>query len=225
MKLIYFNGRGVAEASRVLLAVAGQQYEDFRYPLNIIDWASFNMTRVEFDNDKKAGKLQKSMDKLPALEVDGEVIFQSKSIERYLAHRFDLMGSTPLEAAFIDSICETVRDFKDGYQKVRGVPAETKEATVHAYFSETLPPLLSALNNIIQSKRPNIASLEETFVIGKKISLADIVIFLFLTDFFDNRQLALNAYENCDVLKAIVINVGNLDTVKNWLLNRPQTPF
>jgi glutathione S-transferase len=225
MKLTYFNGRGLAETSRVLLAVAGQEYEDFRYPLNIIDWSVFNMTRVEFDNDKKAGKFWRSMDKLPSLEVDGEVIFQSKSIERYLAHRFNLLGSTPLEAAFIDSICETIRDFKDGYQKVRSAPAEAKESAAQIYFSETLPPALCALDYIIKSRQSPDTTSEETFVVGKKISLADIVIFLFLTDFFDNKQLARNAYENCDVLKKIITNVGNLDTVKNWLLNRPETPF
>jgi len=225
MKLTYFNGRGLAETTRIILAVAGQEYEDFRYPLNIIDWTVFNMTRVEFDNDKKAGKLWRSMDKLPALEVEGEVIFQSKSIERYLAGRFNLLGSTPLEAAFIDSICETIRDFKDGYQKVRSAPAESKEAALNTYFSETLPPALCALDYIIKSRQLPDTTLEETFVVGKKISLADIVIFLFLTDFFDNKQLARNAYENCDVLKKIITNVGNLDTVKNWLLNRPETPF
>ena len=225
MKLTYFNGRGLAETTRIILAVAGQEYEDFRYPLNIIDWSVFNMTRVEFDNDKKAGKLWRSMDKLPSLEVDGEVIFQSKSIERYLAHRFNLLGSTPLEAAFIDSICETIRDFKDGYQKVRNAPAESKESVTQTYFSETLPPALCALDYIIKSRQLPDTTLEETFVVGKKISLADIVIFLFLTDFFDNKQLARNAYENCDVLKKIITNVGNLDTVKNWLLNRPETPF
>ena len=37
MKLTYFNGRGLAETSRVLLAISGQPYEDFRYPLNVID--------------------------------------------------------------------------------------------------------------------------------------------------------------------------------------------
>ena len=225
MKLTYFNGRGLAETSRIILAVAGQEYEDFRYPLNIIDWSVFNMTRVEFDNDKKAGKLWRSMDKLPTLEVEGQVIFQSKTIERYLAGCFNLLGSTPLETAFIDSVCETIRDFKDGYQKVRNTPAETKEIAVNTYFSETLPPLLLSLNSIIKDKQTSHTTSEETFVVGKKISLADIVLFQFLTDFFDNKERVLNAYENCDVLKAIVTNVGNLDTVKNWLLNRPQTPF
>jgi len=45
LKLCYFNGRGLAETSRMILAVAGAEYEDFRYPLEVIDWATFNMVR------------------------------------------------------------------------------------------------------------------------------------------------------------------------------------
>lgn len=221
MKLTYFNGRGLAETSRMLFAVAGVEYEDFRYPITVLDWSIFKMVRDEFDSDKKEGKLWKSFDKLPFLETEGEVIFQSKSIERFLANRFELMGSTALEAAFIDSVAETVRDFKDGYQKVRNAPVETKEAAMQTYFTETLPALLLALNNIIKARH----SSEESFVIGGKISLADVVIFSFLTDFFDNKELVLKSYEHCEVLKAIVSNVGSLDSVKKWLLIRPETPF
>ena len=225
MKLTYFNGRGLAETSRLLFAVANVPYEDFRYPLTVLDWATFKMERPEFDADKQDGKLWKSLDKLPFLEVDGEVVFQSKSIERYLANRFDLLGSTPLEAAFIDSIGETIRDFKDGYQKVRNSPPETKESALQTYFSETLPSLLLLLSNLIRSRRTSYVIDETTFIIGNKLSLADIQLFLFLTDFFDNKELVLNAYANLEVLNAIVTNVGNLDSVKNWLSTRPQTPF
>ena len=35
MKLVYFNGRGLAEISRILLAIGEEDYEDFRYPLKI----------------------------------------------------------------------------------------------------------------------------------------------------------------------------------------------
>jgi glutathione S-transferase len=225
MKLTYFNGRGLAETSRVLFAIAGQGYEDFRYPIQVLDWATFKMERPEFDADKQSGKLWKSLDKLPFLEVDGEVIFQSKAIERYLANIFNLFGYSYLEAAFIDSIGETIRDFKDGYQKVRNSPAETKEAALQTYFSETLPTLLLSLNNIIKSKQTKNIINETTFVVGNKLSLADVQIFLFLTDFFDNKDLVLAAYENLDILKAIVANVGSLDSVKKWLSTRPQTPF
>ena len=96
-----------------------ENYEDFRYPLNIIDLKTFNMEKVEFENDKKENKLINSLNKVPFLEVDGVTIPQSKAIERYLATRGNMMGDSPLEYARIDSICECIRDFKDAYQKVR----------------------------------------------------------------------------------------------------------
>ena len=68
MKLTYFNIRGLAETSRILLAIMGQEYEDFRYPLNIIDLASFNMEKPEFDAAKQDGKLLGSLNKVPFLE-------------------------------------------------------------------------------------------------------------------------------------------------------------
>ena len=220
MKLTYFNGRGLAETSRVLLEIGGEKYEDYRYPITVLDWSIFKMVRDEFDSDKKEGKLWKSMDKLPFLEVDGQVIFQSKAIERYLAYRFHLMGTTLLEGASIDSICETIRDFKDSYQKVRGTASEMKESAMQVYFEDTLPTLLTSLNNIIKSKQQ-----QPEFVVGNKLSLADIVIFMFLTDFFDDKKSVVKAYANCDSLKAIVNSVGKVDEVKNWLQTRPETPF
>ena len=48
LKLNYFNGKGIAETSRMLLAAAGVEYEDFRYPLTINSWATYDFTRDEF---------------------------------------------------------------------------------------------------------------------------------------------------------------------------------
>ena len=53
MKLVYFNGRGLAETSRLLFAISGQTYEDFRYPLKIIDMKTWNMERKEFDEEQR----------------------------------------------------------------------------------------------------------------------------------------------------------------------------
>jgi len=225
MKLVYFNGRGLAETTRVIFAVAGQEYEDFRYPLTVLDWSTFKMIRDEFDNDKKAGKLKKSMDKLPRLEVDDQVIFQSKAIERFLANKFGLMGNTPLEAAFIDSICETIRDFKDSYLKLKNTASENKNNVIQSYFSETLSPQLAILNGIITARQVSNNNFTSKYVFGNIISLADIVIFLFFTDFFDNKEEILNLLQNVETLKTIVNNVGALDSVINWLANRPETPF
>jgi glutathione S-transferase len=233
MKLTYFNGRGLAETSRLIFAAAGVDFEDNRYPLTVLDWATFKMERKKFDEDKASGKLWQSLDKLPFLEVEGEVISQSKSIERFLASKFDMMGSTPLEAAKIDSLCEWVRDFKDMYQKVRNASADEKEETKSKFFGETLPERLLAFNKIlaVTSSETNPESVftftgnEQLYAVGNKLSLADIVIYAFLVDFFDDKDLVQKAYVSCDKLKAIVNTVSNVEGIKKWVENRPQTPF
>ena len=47
--------------------------------------------RPEFDAMKAEGKLDKSLGKVPLLEVDGQQIGQSKAIERFLAKEFGMM--------------------------------------------------------------------------------------------------------------------------------------
>jgi hypothetical protein len=48
-KLAYFNGKGLAEVSRLLLAATSTSYEDFRYPFQVIDG---KYIKPEFDADK-----------------------------------------------------------------------------------------------------------------------------------------------------------------------------
>ena len=226
MKLTYFNGRGLAETSRIILAIACQEYEDKRYPITVLDWSTYKMVREEFDLDKAEGKLWKSMDKLPFLEVEGEVIYQSKAIERFLAKKFDLMGSTPFEEAKIDSYCETIRDLRDAYYKIRTekLSPEEKESAMAKYFSETLPTQLKLLNTIIESTQV-VMDDTDVYSVGNKLSLSDIVIFSFLVDFFDNKIIVQEVYESLDAIDGIVNTVGNLNIVQKWFTNRPVTPF
>merc|ERR1712086_978267 len=89
LHLKYFDLRGVAEVSRLLLAAAKLEYEETRFPLHIDlkdgkpDFST--MKREEFDAAKASGELKMSGDKLPLLVVDGVEIGQSKAIERYIA--------------------------------------------------------------------------------------------------------------------------------------------
>jgi prostaglandin-H2 D-isomerase / glutathione transferase len=226
LKLNYFNGRGLAETSRLILAVVDAKYEDFRYPLKILDWATYSMVREEFDQDKASGNLWKSMGKLPFLEVGGKVISQSKAIERYLARRFYLMGETDEESALIDSYCEYIRDFKAAYQGVR--KSENKEEAMAKWFGETLPEKLKAFDEIL-TKNVDFQNVSENeshvYAVGHKLSLADIVIYSFLVDFFDNKPGVTKAYENCLKLKDIVGSVGDNPRIQNWVNNRPETAF
>lgn len=216
MKLTYFNGRGLAETSRILLEISGEEYEDFRYPLEIIDWATHNMKKEEFEQDKKDGKLLGSLNKLPFLEVDGVIIPQSKSIERFLAVRFNLMGETSTQHAHIDSICECVRDFKEMYQKVRSLPEEEKGDGLKKWFTETLVEKLGLIENLLG---------ENGYSVGGKLSLSDVVLFSFITQFFDNHEASYNATLATPKLRAIVDNVASHEKVIEWLEKRPKTDF
>ena len=214
MKLVYFNVRGLAETSRMLLAVAKQDYEDFRYPLEVVDMSSHAMIKDDFDSDKKDGKLVKSLNKVPFLEVDGETIPQSKTIERFLATRFSMMGSSDLETAKIDSICECVRDFKDMYQKVR--VAKDKDSAMNEWFTVTLVERLTLLENLLGN---------EGFSVGSSTSLSDIILYSFITNFFDNREASMNATLATPSLRKIIDRVHSLPEMVEWLENRPKTDF
>ena len=219
MKLTYFNVRGLAETTRMLFAVNNQtgdreEYEDFRYPLEVIDMKTHQMTKDEFDSDKSDGKLVKSLNKVPFLEVDGHVIPQSKTIERFLARRFGLMGNDEYESAHIDSICECVRDFKDMYQKVR--VAEDVDTAMNEWFTVTLIERLTLLENLLN---------DNSFSVGDKLSLSDIVLYSFITNFFDNKEASMNATLATPKLRKIVDNVHSLPEMKEWLEKRPNTDF
>lgn len=216
MKLVYFNVRGLAETSRILLALGGEEYEDFRYPLEVIDMSKHEMKKEEFDNDKAEGKLSLSLNKVPALEVDGVTIPQSKAIERFLARRFNMMGENELDAARIDSICECVRDFKDMYQKVRFLPEAERSEGMNQWFTVTLVERLGLLENLLG---------QEGFSVGDKLSLSDVVLFCFITQFFDNKEAAYNATLAAPRLRKIVDSVSQNEKVVTWLKERPVTDF
>lgn len=214
LELTYFNGKGLAETSRILLAIAGQPYTDTRFPLKVLDWSTYSFERKEFDDAKTKGKLKQSLNKVPFLRVDGAVICQSKAIERYLSRRFSLMGSTNEEAAQIDAFCEHVRDVKTAYQTPRKIEGkEEKEAALATFFSDTLPSRLNLIEESIE---------ESKFVIGSSISLADVTLYG-LVDFFDNKAGILKALPSR--LRAQYEQVAADPRIKAWVKTRPDTPF
>jgi prostaglandin-H2 D-isomerase / glutathione transferase len=217
MKLTYFNVRGLAETTRYLLALGGEEYEDFRYPLEVIDMSKYEMNKEEFDKDKADGKLVTSLNKVPFLEVDGVTIPQSKAMERFLARRYNMMGSTEIECAQIDAICESVRDFKDMYQKVRSLPVDEKEAGMKEWFTVTLVERLTLLEHQLVG--------DSGFSVGNTTSLSDVVLFTFVTEFFDNKEASLNATLASPKVRAVVDRLSSDEKVLKWISERPKTSF
>ena len=60
---------------------------------------------------------------------------------------------------------------------------------------------------------------------GDKLSLSDIVLYSFITNFFDNKEASMNATLAAPRLRKIVQVVGELPEIKEWLEKRPKTNF
>jgi glutathione S-transferase len=95
LKLTYFDfdgGRG--EAARLTLAIAGIEFDDCRIPLKA--WADH--------------KEQMPFHALPVLQVDGEEISQSNTINRYLGKLTNLYPADPWQAALCDEVMDAIED-------------------------------------------------------------------------------------------------------------------
>jgi glutathione S-transferase len=84
-KFTYFSLKALGEVSRVLFALANQEYENVR--LSFEEWPQY--------------KQQMVFEQIPVLDVteNGQTvqIAQSNAIERYLATRFNLFGKNEIE--------------------------------------------------------------------------------------------------------------------------------
>lgn len=226
-KLVYFDIRGLAETSRFLFAVSKTPYEDVRYSLTFGTPGDFStIIRPEFDAAKASGELDISLGKVPYLEVDGVKIGQSKSIERYLARELGLMGSNPVEAAQVDMLTESIRDFKDAYQKVKAIKGDEAEAAMKKWFAEDLPNHVRNAEKSLNAANP--CDPASQWLVGTKISYADICWYQFLAapgGFFDNTEGAKAAFQDCPRIKAALDAAGENAEIKEWIAKRKETPF
>ena len=144
--------------SRLLFAATNTPFEDVRYSL---DFSTGKPVRPEFDAAKAAGAFP--MGQVPVLvaTVDGKKtsVCQSKTIGRYIASKTGLLGSTPEEAADIDSVCETVVDLLNA-----SGAAKTDEEKA-AFVADKLTNTLATLEGLIGSG----------YAVSGKLSQADVV--------------------------------------------------
>ena len=100
LHLKYWNGRGLMEVPRMLLAIAGQfpgDYVDGRYTGDVADgepnaFSSINTT------------LTANLGRMPCATTADGTIGQSAAINYYVATELGLMGGSTFEAAAILSI-------------------------------------------------------------------------------------------------------------------------
>lgn len=216
--LRYFDAKGAAEVIRTLFAATGVEFEDYRYTFSM-DGPKPTICD-QHGVDKDAGMFNSNLKRLPVLEFQGQRIGQSRAIERFVAKDLGLMGKGALQEAEIDAYCEHVRDLREAYQKVRGNPfAPTTpeiEAAKEKWYNETMKQWMEKIECITG---------EGGYAIGRKMSLADIVLYCALTQSFSDGEKAMAACANAPKVRAVVDEVGRNKGVQEWLRTRPDNRF
>jgi len=172
IKLTHYNAKGKAETSRLILALAGQKYED---------------KRIE-PSDMAALKPSLPFGQLPLLEYKGESLTQSMAIAKFLAREFDLAGSNALEAAKMDEIVDAINDLQNTmYQCHFEKDATVKEEKLKKFMEETLPKGLTNLENILGKRGGN-------FFVGNKLSWTELHFLQIMDVILDNNAEVLDPF-------------------------------
>lgn len=220
ISLSYFDGKGVVETARMLFAVAGEDFEDKRYPISFgVPFDFSTVKRDEFVADQQSGALDVAMGKIPVLEAGPDFkLPQSKAIERYVSKRLGLMGSTLEEEAWADALAEHVRDISTAFNS-KGtfmMKDEEKKAEIQKkWFEEELPTWLSKLEKAVPGT--------DGYAVGGKTTLADVAIYKLLKDTYPND--VSGAYDSCEKLKAIVAKLDAHEGLQKWIQGRKETLF
>jgi len=201
-KLIYFEARGRAECARYILAQAGANYEDKRITQD--SWPSM--------------KPSIPLGQLPALEVDGKIIGQSKAICRYLAKQFKLTGKDDWESALCDAYVDCVDDV---LQHTRFFymekDAEKKKVALEKFAEETYKPFLVRIEKVLKETGTG-------HVVGKDLTWADLYVFDCLSNLegkCPDRKFLTPHAKVTEFYKTI----ESLPKIKSWIEKRPTSEF
>nr|ABO26604.1 sigma class glutathione-s-transferase 3 [Haliotis discus discus] len=196
----YFDYKAVGELSRLLFALAGQEYEDVR--ITYETWP--------------AEKPNTPLGQVPVLEIDGKPFSQSSAISRYLARTFGFYGNGDLEALAVDQVLGVVQDVNTFMRDYHKEQDEAKKAELLKEAKDVKIPLYFGMFEKLLKKNGSTG-----LFVGKKISIADVSLF----DICDKTTDAMLKIEDYPLVKKCCDNVAANPKIKAWVEKRPVTAF
>jgi len=195
-RLTYFNGRGLGEFCRMVLAAANVDYEDRRV------------------DDIKDLKSQLNFGQVPLYETpDGLKLNQSGAIARFIAASHGLYGANVSESARIDMIVDGLGDVRAKYFVHRALPADQQDAAKAKFGTETLIEWLGYFERILSENNHG-----QGFFVGNKLSLADITFFVVSEA---AKTWNADAFKNFPLLAGLCDRVAANANIAAWLKKRP----
>jgi len=246
--LKYWNGRGLMEVPRTLLALAGMfpssDYVDGRYTTD--DPPTPPAQSISLIEDKLAANLGR----MPVLTVGNDSVGQSAAINYYLAASLGFMGSNHFEAARIISIQEHLKEMKDAYRKIIPYGSEPTEDNLKTWFEDGAKdqsPARADMQNRTRYASWFAGRIEyivggDGYAVGSKISLADVLIYNTFAETLEpsqakegmasHRMVPFCSKEKTEALlekhpklKKICSTVASRPGVKKWISMRGVQAF
>ena len=162
IKLTYFDfngGRG--EPARLAMYIGGIEFEDDRIAMEI--WP-----------ERKMGT---PLHQLPVLEIDGKVLTQSNSINRYIGRSAMLYPSDPWQAALCDETMDIMEDLTNIIVPTFFMEDENEKRAAREEMAKNVFPLyLGQLQNYLQERG-------NRYFADDRLTVADLKVFVMIRYF------------------------------------------
>ena len=160
LKLTYPNLKGRAEAIRLAFYIGGVEFEDYR---------------IKHDDIPELKPLL-PFQQLPVLTVDGKIIGQSYALLRYAGTLGKLYPRDPFQALLVDQIIFQIQDIENAIRATFVEKGTDKRMEIRDNLVKDIwPKQFDGLETVL-------ATYGGTAAVGDSISIADIVIYLVVSD-------------------------------------------
>jgi len=251
IELKYWDGRGLMEVPRMILAAAGKFPED-----GYVDGRYFRDGFTPSANAKPyeecKDQLGANCGRLPVMSVGGTDIGQSTAINYYLAQTNGLFGKDALEGALIMNLSEHLKDM--GMSKNKAMPYgqdvtdEMKKVWFETGAEDESPGPADGAKGGERffkwwAKRIEFCVAGNGFAFGDKLSLADLLIYNAFAETMNPGEEAHDGVAqhrkepwsdkakteaglaSCPKLKASIAAVASNENIQKWLKTRPKMNF
>ncbi|XP_024216850.1 glutathione S-transferase isoform X2 [Halyomorpha halys] len=198
-KLTYFNGRGLGESIRFILSYMGKEFQDNRITT---EWPQF--------------KEKTPFGKLPILEIDDKVLYQSLAILKYLATQAGLAGNNAEEKLEIDMVVGAYGDLASELSRYfQTANSSDKEKLKETIINDSVPFYMSKFETILKKNGGYLAngklSWAELYVVGHSSSFPALI--------------GIDLTEKYPFWKELTERVYSLPGIKEWIRKRPESDF
>lgn len=170
LALNYWNGRGLMEVPRAMLAISG------KFPP-----ADYSDNRHQAPPEG----LTANLGRMPLLTVGDAAIGQSSAINFYVAHEAGLLGSNAVETAQILSIGAHLQELREAWYKLVPYGTEPTEEVLNKWFDDGAKDVTGTADRAGHSTRflswwaGRIEAVlgDQGFAVGNKLSLADVQLY------------------------------------------------